>query len=43
MSPSLNDFRYMADAKWTAPEAHDFFRQLRDPPSGVLVWLDKVR
>ena len=43
MSPHLNEFRYTADAKWSAAQAQEFFRQLRDPPNGVLVWLDKVR
>ena len=41
--PRLNDFRYTPDAGWTAAQAREFFRQLRDPPHGVLVWLGKVR
>ena len=43
LAPLLNDFRYTADAKWTAAQAQEFFRQLRDPPNGVLIWLNKVR
>lgn len=43
LSPQLNDFRYTASARWSATQAQDFFRQLRDPPNGVLIWLGKIR
>lgn len=43
LSPQLNDFRYTASAGWSAAQAQDFFRQLRDPPNGVLIWLGKIR
>jgi hypothetical protein len=43
LASRLNDFRYKPDAGWTAEQARKFFRQLRDPPHGVLLWLGKVR
>lgn len=42
VSQNLNNFRYTNDARWAA-DAANFFRQLRDPPYGVLLWLDKIR
>ena len=42
LAEHLNEFRYTADARW-ATHAAAFFGQLRDPPHGVLLWLDKIR
>lgn len=42
-SGKLNDLRYLPDAKWTATQAAQFFRQLKSAPNGVLPWLSRQR
>lgn len=43
-SKLLNELRYKpaSDPRWQAPEAAQFFAQLRDAPNGVLLWLSRA-
>ena len=38
-SLQINELRYSASTNWSQTDAVDFFQQLRDPPHGVLPWL----
>lgn len=43
LAGNLNDYRYKPSDRWSATQAVTFFRQLRDPPDGVLPWLRRTR
>ncbi|VTT99872.1 Uncharacterized protein OS=Beggiatoa sp. PS GN=BGP_6287 PE=4 SV=1 [Gemmataceae bacterium] len=43
MEAHLNEFRYRADANWTATQVQNMLHQLCNPKNGVITWLGKVR